>query len=206
MLKKFATSQVLYTVGIAFIIINSLLIYQKSVNRRLVSDFETELKKESLENSVLTDMIFKNMRSVQLHFLMKILPLEGTEQRLHRNLFVWRYFDNYCNTCIEEEFININKYSALIGSENIVILGSVKNMLELNMALLTRNLEDVKHFDMPDSVFNFAGDGYKNRPFYFVLDSNGYANMIFYPDPRIPDLTGKYFDIVTNKYFGSLLR
>lgn len=203
MQKKINISLLLYALGTFFLIINFLIFYQKRVNRILTSNFETEFKKVILENSVLTDIIFENLEKKQLDPVFINSELTNNKSDHRQNILGWRFFENNCEKCLEEEFLNIKKYSELIGIEKVVIFTSSHNMRELKASFSARNMREYKLINIPESEINLSSGGPENKPFYFILDSTGFANLIFKPDVRAPYLTEKYFKMAINKFFSS---
>lgn len=203
MQKKIKISILFYSLGTFLVIINLLLFYQKRVNRNLTSNFETEFKKVIMENSVLTDIVFENLEKNQLDSALFNSVQKNNKSRLHHNFLGFRYFENSCDKCVEEELMNIKKYSQLIGVDNIIILTSNHNLRELKASFSARKMGDYELINIPDFEINFSSGESENKPFYFILDSAFFANMIFKPDVRIPMLTEKYFKLVKNKYFSS---
>jgi hypothetical protein len=116
-------------------------------------------------------------------------------------MLVFRYFENNCSTCIEEELLNIKNHSSEIGNENIFILVTSNSPEDLTTTLKVRNMERIRIRNIPDTEVIFSKRLSGNKPFYFVLDSVSHANMIFEPDLRVPGLTEKYFEAITKRFF-----
>jgi hypothetical protein len=201
--KKIPFSLFLITVFISLVIINLLLIYQKRINSDFVLKFETRYKDLSLDNSILIDIILKDLEHRSINSFLLDPKLNQNKSDFNKSILVWRYFENSCNTCVEEEFLNIKKYSMSIGIDNILIMTSSNDLRELKASIHASKMGDFKLINIPDSVINYSLNemGYENKPFYFILEPSGYAVMIFKPDIRVPQLTEKYFEMVINKYF-----
>lgn len=180
--------------GIFLIAINIILFYQRIVVNGLKSDFSLEYGKLTRENYLLSEKIIRYMELTRLN--LKTGGFPGSEY-----LFVWRYFDDYCSSCIEQEIIFLKENISSIGIDNVLVLASTDNPRDLKSYFNSHDLGNLELKILPKNEIIISPDTQTNRPFYFVADSTGNATMIFEPDIELPELSKKYFKMVVSRYF-----
>jgi hypothetical protein len=196
MLGKISIKYLVILSGLFFIAVNILIFYQRIMVNGLKSDFASEYGKLTRENYLLSEKIIRYMKMNQMNT--KIRSTSDSEY-----FFVWRYYNDFCKSCIEQEIILLKDHISSIGAERIKILASTDNPRDLKSFLNSHDLGQVEIIILPDYETNIFSDEQLHRPFYFVADSTGNATMIFEPDIELPDLSEKYFEMVINRYFNS---
>jgi len=68
-----------------------------------------------------------------------------------------------------------------------MIMTSWKDERLIKTFFSVRDMGNYKLVDMPDYEFNLSADEAvkDDKPFYFILDSGGFAKMIFTPDSQV---------------------
>jgi hypothetical protein len=201
MSKKISIKFLYFTIIFFMLIINLLLFYQKKKNKDLISNFEMEYKKVYLENYKLSTAFFNNLGKEPLSNILLSSELSNYKTESSYNKLIFRFYNNSCSSCIEKEFANIKQNSSQIGIENIVIIATNFDNKELTASLIANGLGNIKLITKLDKEIDVVINNYVNRPYYFIVDSIGYAKMIFKPDPAFPLISEKYFKEVIKNFF-----
>ena len=108
--------------------------------------------------------------------------------------------ENDCHQCLDSIFVNLEKNKNIIGSDNIMIWGEYRNERNLYIDLNNNNLLDLQY-----KILNWNREKLPidqlNKSYYFVVNKEGRANLIFIPNMDFPKMTSKYFEMVKTKYF-----
>lgn len=193
--------KIVYFALLLVIIINIILIYQSKAEKKLYSILKSNYNNVIHDCNFLYERLFENLERKPLESVFTDSELIHLKRKPRHNIFVWRYFENSCSSCLDQEIINLKKYSPMIGSENILVLTTFYNLRDLNVSFTSRNILDFRMINVIDSELFSTKKEFHNSQFYFVLDSTGYANMIFEPDARIPNLTRRYFEKIIEEFF-----
>lgn len=113
-------------------------------------------------------------------------------------LIIFNFSERNCDICAENELKKIKK---LLNTENpiktkILVLAKYANPRHLS---IFKNVHELNY-----EIYNTKEEellGSLNKPFYFVLDSDFIYKDFFIPAKEMPDITGKYFDSMYQKYF-----
>ena len=123
------------------------------------------------------------------------------DNSLEEPVLVWRYFQNYCNSCIDYELIILKENIKKINEKNIVIIATYDNPLIMNTWIATNRLKRITLLKVPADEFNFNSENNYHEPYFFIYNKEKIANFIFTPEESLPQLTEKYFNRITEEYF-----
>lgn len=150
---------------------------------------EQVLKSVFAEKIVWTDSV--NVYSATDSFSIK--ELIGNENKL----VLW-FSELSCRSCVDAQYQILVENSNNINFENIVLLTSSKS---------TKIISPFKRVnEISKEVFSTKFDFYSgkmalNSPCYFIMGKNLEMSDIFYPEKDNLELTERYLDAITSKYF-----
>ena len=113
---------------------------------------------------------------------------------------VFKYSDLSCETCVEEQMALLKKASEKIGPENIVILTNYDSPRKFSQ-FVRMNQVTFKVLNLQNSKLSSIDFV---LPYYFILDNNFMLLQPFIPIRGEQYLTTKYFEKVSEKYFGRI--
>ena len=114
---------------------------------------------------------------------------------------VFRYTENMCQLCVDQEIDFLKELSLEIGPENIVVLASYRNLKFLKNAKAFSDYH-IKPFNIkPNAMANMLEK--VDNPYLFVTDESLEMKMIYVPEKNIPSMSQKYYEIIKKKVFNS---
>jgi len=114
-----------------------------------------------------------------------------SEMVKNRNLLIYRFSDNSCNPCYQEELDSLQK----ILPENcdfIKVLCSFKTTKDLLIFKITNNIE-LPIYLIPFDSFKWIAED-DDKPYYFILHQNMKISNIYVPDRNFPELNKQYLE------------
>lgn len=128
------------------------------------------------------NFILENEKGTRINFT----ELIGSKSKL-----IFRYSGLNCNTCIEEEIINIKKYLSETKTQRLIIIADYKNEEDL---FLFKRLHQI---GIP--IYNSRQNSLKlpiealNTPYLFVTDSTLIIRSLFIPNKEYPEFSKVYY-------------
>lgn len=191
----------LFTILFFILVINMLLLYQRKLYGNIHSDYEVEYSNVQMENRALEMLFFDQLDRKPIDDILPCSEFEKIKIGFDKNKLVFMFSTKNCSSCIENELVSIRDFSTRIGPDNILLISSGYGMRELERLRSIFELQDIRLITMPmDSLENRNQIIYE-APVYFVLDTGGYANMIFKPRPQYSFISEKYLKNIVNVFF-----
>ncbi|MCF8360950.1 MAG: hypothetical protein K9H26_19535 [Prolixibacteraceae bacterium] len=106
---------------------------------------------------------------------------------------IYRYFNKECYKCVLADLDLIKKWGSKIGFENIIVLPNIpKNKNE--KILLQTTLENLFYYSVECSNFRIDPGSKIDQRFFAIIDRNGFAKFIFFPQSNNIDISNEYFE------------
>lgn len=193
-LKNLFNKQLIIILTIFIISLNLFFFWNKySINNQR-NYFLNEITKISRQNFLLKESLYE-----QISFSEKEIDINHNLNNFP--YFAWRYFDQQCSSCVNEVLEIFKNHTLKIGTDNIIIFATAKNLNELKSWLISNGLSDIKIYLFEFDQFNFFKD--LKEQYFFILESPTSGKMIFKPILEIPSLTEEYLEMIEIKYFDS---
>jgi hypothetical protein len=135
--------------------------------------------KDSLNNIILLQNFFKTGQSL---------------------LFVCRYSELNCESCVAYSIQALLQWVDVIGKDNILFLGSYRNNRMFNKYKRLYGLDTLNVVNTPALNLPAEDLGY---PYYFVLDSAMRVTNVFVPDKSCTKISKWYLELVNEKFHNS---
>ena len=204
-------SRFFYVVTILFLVsINIITVIETKKTRNNFRKTIDKLKesKERFENlsniikirdslSLVTEDIHINLNTVVKTLNNEDIYFNQILDKKPKLFFI--FSDISCPPCVELEIDRLKEIAKIIGSENIILLASYRNVRHLKFLKQKKNLS-VKMYCINDECLSLP-KVMKNIPLLFILDSNENTKLIFIPEKTIPELSLQYYEIVRKRYF-----
>lgn len=175
------------------------LIHNKTTQVSSLKDMKINMLEETIE---------KSLNSENLKIRNNVTINDGEGPTLLKNvvsskpMLILRYSELNCQTCIDVQLASLNKLADKIGKKNIIILASYNTIV--NMTKFKR----INKLNL--SIYNVDSIGFplekSNIPFYFIIDKDRMAKLIFVPNKEFPSLTEKYFELIQNRFFSENIK
>lgn len=106
-----------------------------------------------------------------------------------------------CNVCIDSALLVLNKASALIGTQNTVLLAHANNIRYLiNYARLNKQRSD-QVFMISTRQLDSCYMHQTNSPFFYITDESLKISEVYFPLKENPKLSDQYIQVMVEKYF-----
>ena len=107
-----------------------------------------------------------------------------------------------CNVCIDSALLVLNKASALIGTQNVLLLAHANNIRYLiNYARLNKQNSD-QVFMISTRQVDSCYIHQTNSPFFYITDESLKISEVYFPLKENPKLSEQYIQVMVEKYFG----
>lgn len=101
-----------------------------------------------------------------------------------------------CETCVDEQIRLLKKYTEVIGSENIIFLGSYSEQRKFEIFLKSRHLHFPAYSISEHAKNNTLRIANANLPYYFIADHTLRVHNAFLPIREEPQLTETFLKSV----------
>lgn len=201
----------IYFVIIIFILalINTYITIRNKYTNNTIKNELVSLNKENIDLKIDLDITKKN-RNYESNFNGKeldkdliVYDINNNKIKLgdivNENKLILRYSNLNCNTCIEEQIKNINKYQDSIGIQKIILLTTYQNTVYMDRFRKINKVK-IKIYNLGEMLDKEINDiGF---PYFFVLEENTMRiNCTFIPQKDKNDLTNSYIENIQKKYF-----
>lgn len=182
--------KLLNSTAVLYILVLLLVIF----NSALLINIKTEKSTQKIlsgKMALLEDVFFDNIQKVRVKTRMDSLG--------RNNTLVLRFNSTSCSDCVVDEMVRIREHFMDVNHNNIWLLtNEISKETEIMVAsvefqnfLLQQISADILNLTLPD----------EKTVYYFVLDSAGYANMIYPIDSKYTETTNKYIERIKSLYF-----
>lgn len=119
-------------------------------------------------------------------------------------VLIYRYPNNVCSSCVQEDLDLIKKFKNQVGATTIVFVTHEDTRNE--HIRIANELRNVDYFRIPQKELNLTQGAKEIERFFGRLDSSGSSiQNIFLPSRNLSKLTSKYFDLHFNPNKGTNL-
>lgn len=109
---------------------------------------------------------------------------------------VFRFSEDGCNVCVEQQLNKLREIAASIGSDNIVLISKFTSDRDLHLFKSKNNIE----FSLYNVESLSPGLDKIRVPCYFILSRND-VSSVFLPVKEIPHMTDEYLSYIKLRYF-----
>jgi hypothetical protein len=131
---------------------------------------------------------------------------ENYAQKLHDDtcaVLVYRYSPNMCNSCYQEDLIDLKEFKEAVGRDIALVLPAYFSNDRRNRALLHSETAGFRFRNIPaDSLALPASASEGEKRYFAVIDAQGRVGMVFFPTRGRSDLTRRYFNEIS-RFFPS---
>jgi hypothetical protein len=130
----------------------------------------------------------------------KKIPLKGIYK--NKTILVLRYSELNCQECVNKQVKALKDFAKEVGEDNILLIASYRERRNL---YLFKRMNQI-HFN----VYNIKEDGLGMNleklsiPYFFVLDHNNIASLVFIPTKEFESLLKSYLSVIKNRYFKNI--
>lgn len=121
-----------------------------------------------------------------------------------KNILVYRFAEDMCNECIQQDLKELNSFQEKIGKQHLFIIPCYDIKRENNI-LLSNLLEKFNYKNLPDSIIKFPIHRKTGEFARYIayIDKHGRLSSIFYPLKNKQILTQLYLNSIKKKFNNS---
>ncbi|HTO16601.1 MAG TPA: hypothetical protein VLZ83_12580 [Edaphocola sp.] len=204
------TKDKLYIMVIVILILGNSLHFRKSITihesevdpyEGLLYDFVGEILTNNMQLQWLGEGVAINEKLILENEDSEMISLKEILE--YDKKLIFRFSDMACNECIDAQMNMLKNHSASFNENDIILIasGNKRNLL------IKKN-----EFQLPFMIYFIEYEGLHfelermNTPYYFVIDRNIIADLVFVPAKEIPLPTINYFNMLKDRFDNTLLK
>ena len=202
-MKNRKTLSIIFTFIALLLVLSQVFVFRSSKSS-IPKEILTLLESKSLQNAVLFHSFMFSMANegIQLDGIQTITSEKdetGIQINRHESYFVIfvPLSEDVCSSCIDHAINSVREFfDDFSSNDRFILLAQGTNPL-LNSRVYNKHI----YTDFPDTFILNIKYNTEKKPFYFVLKDNMEASMFFVPNFLMPELTERYLNIISKKYF-----
>lgn len=119
------------------------------------------------------------------------IPIEKIFNNEQKQLLVYRFSKNHCESCVVASMELLQKWTDSIGRKNILILGDYGNNKIFRKTMESYGITHPNIYNTPP--FNIPAEN-MGFPYFFILNKNLDVLNVFVPNKGIPEITNEFLN------------
>jgi len=167
-----------------------VLVFKLFLIRGILSEAELTAKKNVKEVADLYTLQIQNNTAINAqNNIIDLIDINGThfwlKSLITRPTLIFRFTEDYCEICINEELNKLEAMGNMIGNTNLLLLVSYSNLRALGFLKKQHHIK-FSIYNVPKDIAILKNIQQLSTPFYFTVGPDLILNDFFIPDKSFP--------------------